>query len=349
MSDKKKDAETVQIITNLDTNTTTKKILNSKEIDNIVSVSVIDNNNENNNDNNGNNDDEDDNDFIKSQNNASNIIINTIENFEDNSGVKYKEELDDTDSIFHNIKDNFRGMDLDVSNIMLYAARTMEMVEVFKTGEGPEKKRIVMDILFKFIDDNLEISEEDKDFIRFMLEGLIETILKTSKKEIDLASKDNKGKEPKSNKKKGGGKGKDNSRSSNNMNLSIGQILESLVDKCATIIKTNKYKAENVIINIPIMAGMVMSLVDNYSYLNGNEKKTIVVKVIQKLITHKIPSLVELDESHKRKLNLVSQIIPNVIDVLIDVAKGRYEINEILGNVCGLFNCCKGKKTKGKK
>jgi hypothetical protein len=338
MSTNKEDIETVQIITDLDTNTTTKKTtVNVKDIDNTVDVSVIDDND---------NDNDNDENFIRSKNNASNIIINAIENFEDNSAVKYKEELDDTDSIFHNIKDSFRGMDLDVSNIMLYAARTMEMVEVFKTGDGPEKKRIVMNIIFKFIDDNLEIADEDKEFIRFMLEGLIETILKTSKKEIDLASKDNKGKGPKKPKgggKKGKGNGKGKSKANNNMNLSIGQIIESLVDKCVTIIKTNKYKAENVIINIPIMAGMVMTLVDNYSYLNGNEKKTVVIKVIQKLITKKIPNLVELDESHQHKLNLVSQIIPNVIDVLIDVAKGRYEINEILSDVCGLFSCCKGK------
>ena len=232
MSNNKKDVNTVQIVTDLDTNTTTKTTLNVKEIDNIVSID--DNNNKK---------------IIISKNNASNIIVNAIETFEDKSNVKYKEELDDTDSIFHNIKDSFRGMDLDSSNIMLYAARTMEMVEVFKTGDGPEKKGVVMNILFKFIDDNLEISEDDKEFIRFMLGGLIETILKTSKKEIDLASKDNKGKGPKHTK-GDGKKGKGTSKANNNMNLSIGQIIESLIDKCVTIIKTNKYKAENVIINI---------------------------------------------------------------------------------------------------
>jgi hypothetical protein len=222
----------------------------------------------------------------------------------------------------------------------------MEMVEVFKTGEGLEKKNIVMNIIFKFIDDNLEISEEDKEFIRFMLEGLIETILKTSKKEIDLSSKDNKGNGHNNKERVVGKKGNRKSKGNNSMNLSIGQIIESLLDKCVTIIRINKYKPENIIINIPIMTGMVMSLVDNYNYLNGNEKKTVVVKVIQKLITHKIPSLVELDKSHQHKLNLVSQIIPNVIDVLIDVSKGRYEINEVLSNVCNIFSCCKGKKGK---
>jgi len=328
----------VKTTTDLDTNTTiitTNKSSSQnmvKDIDN--SVSIVDDN-MNNMDNMDNMDNVD--------NTASNIIIDAIEDFEEDSSVKYKEVLDDSDSIFHNIKDSFRGMDLDVSNIMLYAARTMEMVEVFKTDNGPEKKRIVMNILFKFIDENVDISDEDKGFIRFMLNGLIETILKTSKKEIDLSSKDNKGRGSK--KPKGPGKkGKMKPKKNNYMNLSLGQIIESLVDKCVTIIKTNKYKADNVIINIPIMAGMVMSLVDNYSYLNGTEKKTVVIKVIQKLITHKIPTIVKLDESHKRKLNLVSQIIPNVIDVLIDVANDKYQINELLSGICGLFSCCKPKK-----
>jgi hypothetical protein len=332
MSVKKEDINIVKTTTDLDTNTTITTTTTEsasqnviKDIDNDNGVSIVDDNTDN------------------TDNNAQNIIIDAIDDFEDDSSVKYKEELDDSDSIFHNIKDSFRGMDLDVSNIMLYAARTMEMVEVFKTDNGPEKKRIVMNILFKFIDENIDISDEDKDFIRFMLNGLIETILKTSKKEINLSSKDNKGKGL--NKPKGAGKKKKNNPNVNNhMNLSIGQIIESLVDKCVTIIKTNKYKAENVIINIPIMAGMVMSLVDNYGYLNGNEKKTVVIKVIQKLIKNKIPLLVKLDESHLRKLNLVSQIIPNVIDVLIDVANDKYQINELLSGMCGLFSCCKPKK-----
>ena len=247
---------------------------------------------------------------------------------------KYTEDFNDDNSVFHNIKDTFRGMDLDLSNIMLYAARTMEMVEVFNNGSGIEKKELVVNTIMKLIDDNESISEEDKDFIEFMIDGLVETILKTSKKEIILTSKNN------------GGKTKTKTTSNKaKLTLSIGQIVDSLVDKCVTIIKTNKYKAENIIINIPIMAGMVMSIVETYSYLNGTEKKTVVIKVIQKLIKSKIPQLVELDVSSKRKLELVSQIIPSVIDILVEIANGKYKLNEILGGFKKLCNCCcKGKK-----
>ena len=272
------------------------------------------------------------------------ILSNSITTFEENVDKiepvpdktikKYTEDFDDDNSVFHNIKDTFRGMDLDLSNIMLYAARTMEMVEVFNTGSGIEKKELVVNTIMKLIDDNENLSEEDKDFIEFMIDGLVETILKTSKKEIKLTSKNN------------GGKTKTKTKTNKvQLTLSIGQIVDSLVDKCVTIIKTNKYKAENIIINIPIMAGMVMSIVETYSYLNGTEKKTIVIKVIQKLIKDKIPQLVKLDKSNNRKLELVSQIIPSVIDILVEIANGKYKLNEILGGLKKMCNCCcKGKK-----
>jgi len=274
------------------------------------------------------------------------IISNSINHFENNLNTfshteemikpivdktikTYREDLDDGNSVFHNIKDSFRGMDLDLSNIMLYAARTMEMVEVFNSGSGFDKKELVVSTIMKLVDDNPNILEEDKEFIEFMLDGLVETILKTSKKEIKLTTKNNKGK-TKGKQKKVEGK----------LKLSFGQIVDSLVDKCITIIKTNKYKAENIIINIPIMAGMVMSIVETYDYLSGTEKKNVVIKVIQKLIADKIPNLVDLNDSHTRKLQLVSQIIPSVIDILVEIANGKYKINELIGGFKKLCKCC---------
>jgi len=309
----------------------------------------IDNHNDNDNDNDTNNNNYIDIDKASSKlNETISIISNSINHFENNLNTfshteemikpivdktikTYREDLDDGNSVFHNIKDSFRGMDLDLSNIMLYAARTMEMVEVFNSGSGFEKKELVVSTIMKLVDDNPNILEEDKEFIEFMLDGLVETILKTSKKEIKLTTKNNKGKtKVKGKQKKVEGK----------LKLSFGQIVDSLVDKCTTIIKTNRYKAENIIINIPIMAGMVMSIVETYDYLSGTEKKNVVIKVIQKLIADKIPNLVELNDSHTRKLQLVSQIIPSVIDILVEIANGKYKINELIGGLKKICKCC---------
>ena len=155
---------------------------------------------------------------------------------------KYSEELAENDSVFHAVKDNFRGMDIDLSNIMLYLTRTIEVVEVLLIGDGEDKKNIVVKTILDLVEDNINIKDDEKEFINFMLESLIETILKTSKKEISLTAKLNKKKKRKL-----------------NTNLSVGQIVESLIDKCNTIIRTNQYNAENVIVNLPIIIGMVIS------------------------------------------------------------------------------------------
>lgn len=241
---------------------------------------------------------------------------------------KFAEELDDKDSIFHNVKDLFRGMELDLSNVMLYSARVIEMVDIFSVGTGDEKKQIVIDTLMSLISENLELTKEDKDFILLMVDGLIETILKTSKKEINLSSKLN--------------------TKQKKVSMSVGQLVDSLVDKCATIVKANRYKVENVIVNIPIMVGMVMSIVESYDTLSGTEKKGVVVKVIKNLLSKKLPKLVKIDKSHQKKLNLVIQIIPTIIDVLIDVSNGKYNINEKLSLLKKLFCCCCTSSKKSK-
>ena len=238
--------------------------------------------------------------------------------------TRYVEELDESNSIFHNVKDLFRGMDIDLSNVMLYAARVVEFVDVFQTGDGDEKKSVVINTLLSLINENLDISVEDKEFIVFMLDGLIETILKTSKKEINLATK-HAPKKP-------------------SLDQSVGQIVDSLVDRCVTIIRVNQYDAENIIINIPIVVGMIMSIVENYKNLSGTEKKNVVVKVIKKLIGERIPTFVKLEESHHKKLELVVQIVPSIIDVLIDVANGRYNINEVVSCLKKWCCCCRPKK-----
>ena len=41
-----------------------------------------------------------------------------------------------------------------------------------------------------------------------------------------------------------------------------------------------------------------------------------------------------------RKLELVSILIPSVIDILVEIANGKYKINKMVGNLKKLFKCC---------
>ena len=241
----------------------------------------------------------------------------------------FNQALQDKETIFHNVKDSFRGMDIDLSNVMLYLTRTIENVEVFFNGSGDAKKNLVLNTIMDLLDDNTKIEKSEKEFIRLVLESLIETVIKTSKKEISLTIKPNRK-----------NKGKSNTHNNGFTELSIGQITESITDKCVTIIKTNNYDAENIIIQIPIIIGMIMSLVENYKNLSGPEKKSVIVKVIKTLITVKIPELVELKEGDQDKLALIIQILPTIIDVLVEIANGKYNINKVASLLKRIFCCC---------
>ena len=160
----------------------TKKILDNNvidiDVDNIKSISLEENNADNNQDE-DNNKDKDDND---------NLIVPApeinVKSAVTSVSKKYSEELAENDSVFHAVKDNFRGMDIDLSNIMLYLTRTIEVVEVLLIGDGEDKKNIVVKTILDLVEDNINIKDDEKEFINFMLESLIETILKTSKANI---------------------------------------------------------------------------------------------------------------------------------------------------------------------
>ena len=322
------DNSTVSIETNLDTNETIVKNIVNDVIDNVVNnVETLEKT------------------VTQFENDANDEVFTKALNLQDKLGKvgkvakqNFKEKLEDKQTVFHNVKDSFRGMDIDLSNVMLYLTRTIETVETFFNGSGDEKKQLVVNTIMDLLDDNTNIEPSENEFIRLVLESLIETVIKTSKKEISLTSKtDGKKKE------KGKSKGK------GIIELSIGQITESIIDKCVTVIKTNKYNAENIIVQIPIIIGMIMSLVENYKNLSGPEKKSVIVKVVKTLVTVKIPDLIQLKKGDQDKLALIIQILPTIIDVLVEIANGKYNINKVASLLKRLFCCCyPSKKKKGK-
>ena len=96
------------------------------------------------------------------------------------------EEVSVLDTVYGSIKDNLSGVDMDLSSIMIYTAKTMEFVETLNQNTQLDKKSIVMDTIYRFLDENTELTDTELDFIKFMLDGIIESIIKTSTKEIKI-------------------------------------------------------------------------------------------------------------------------------------------------------------------
>ena len=71
---------------------------------------------------------------------------------------------------------------------MLYTARTMEFVENFnkKSNNTLDKKALVVSTIHKLLDETTNIADFELDFIKFMLDGIIESMIKTSLKKLIL-------------------------------------------------------------------------------------------------------------------------------------------------------------------
>ena len=90
------------------------------------------------------------------------------------------------------------------------------------------------------------------------------------------------------------------------------------------------------------MIGMVINIVDTYKKISRAEKKTIIIKVITDLITKKIPEIIKLEDDENEKLDLVMKILPSIIDVLVEIIDGKYNINKvksIMKILFSFYNC----------
>lgn len=83
---------------------------------------------------------------------------------------------------------------------------------------------------------------------------------------------------------------------------------------------------------ISIIAGL-MTIVDNYNGLSGQDKKAVVVKVINDLIA-------ESNEPIMKQI-LTPTTVSNLIDIIVKVAKGEIKIGKKINKIKKALNCCK--------
>ncbi len=77
--------------------------------------------------------------------------------------------------------------------------------------------------------------------------------------------------------------------------------------------------------NMILIITQMMSIVAKYKKLSGTDKKKIVLALIKK----KIVELDVEDGVKKTMLIMVDEVVPDTIDVLVDISKGRYKFKYI--------------------
>lgn len=93
-------------------------------------------------------------------------------------------------------------------------------------------------------------------------------------------------------------------------------------DLCYDEIKNginDKLKTSNII----MIMMRTMEVVEKYKYLNGTEKRELVMRIMIKLVED-----LEKDEENEEALKLMINVMgPNLIDSVILASKGKFEIN----------------------
>lgn len=248
--------------------------------------------------------------------------LTNLSNFSDDSdNIRNKKQLSNSriidltniDKMYHTLKNTFRGMSIDRTNVFLVITKAVEIADKMKELDGSEKYEVVSNAIHVIIND-LEIQELEKEFILVSIDSIIGTIIDSSKGNLfDKKKKQNK---------------KINDPDET-QRVAIGQVIDSLLDKLITLIKKQKYTPDEIILNVSVFIGMLIKTVENYSYLTTVEKKEIVIQTITIFIREKLPRIVTISDKHKQMLEYGLNMAPQTIDLLLSVRNNDFIINNI--------------------
>ncbi len=215
--------------------------------------------------------------------------------------------------------------DVEINNgdTIILTVTVMELVEQASkttTLTGEEKATVAQSVIIQSLDfiPDSKLSKNDKEDIIFLLPNTIETLVKASKGEFNFKPS-----------------------SKNKVKIDTVKVANKLYDRMKEFITAKKYEASYVSTNVALLSAKVMSLVEEYPYLTGREKKTIVMTIMCKIAEDAEEIFPKASKKEIRLIRTSLVILPALIDSLILATRGRININ--LGDVGTKFcNCLKG-------
>lgn len=241
--------------------------------------------------------------LVKSSSEVASAVVHKT-----NLSSEVNKNLEVVDKVYHIVKDNLRGLSIDMYNMTVLIAKVIEVADRVKLMSGPEKKSLVNDVCLRFVKNDIKLPENEIEFVSLTLSTLVDVILGVSKGEFKINLKRNK-------------------KNKTLSNIAPTQVVESLLDKLVTIIKNRQYSAQDIVVNLSILTGMVMTIIEQYPDFSGIEKKNIVMQVLRRLISEELPKIVDVPENVKNMLNVGLNTLPETIDILVAVGRGKFDIN----------------------
>ena len=254
---------------------------------------------------------------------------NISENKEENLKLITNELPDNVKFLMKSLSGELEDLcDLVNSNIILFfkkpennleygiiVVKVMEYVDNIKSLSGGNKYIVAARCIIIIIKKEKSIPDDIKNNLIITIPGLIEAVIQLTK-------------------------GEALNRNIKGLNMiESSYVIKRSVERIIEYIKSKKYDLLKILENIFMIVTQIMYIVGSYPSLNGIQKKEIVIEVIQIIITKyrdtetdmKVPDLF---------INMVLYLIPSVINTLVSVSEGVFNINKVNKCFSSCIICC---------
>lgn len=116
----------------------------------------------------------------------------------------------------------------------------------------------------------------------------------------------------------------------------MAEVINELTQTLENTVNTGDLDTKRLVQLIPDL----MELVEKYPELKGRDKKRLVLEVLKKFVTNKV----ENEDQKARLLQLLDEVVPDMVDVVVDASKGKLNVNAVAQAASGCLGWCAGKK-----
>lgn len=224
-------------------------------------------------------------------------------------------ELEDACANIHSLINIFFNQPNSDLEYGLLVVKVMEFVENMQNLKSKDKYTVAVRCIIEVIKETDKIPEDTKNDLIMTIPGSIEAVIQLTKGEPL------------------------------NRNIKGLDIVESAyvtkraVERIIEFIRQKNYNLQGILENVFMIVTQIMYIVGSYPSLSGQQKKDIVINVIRQIIT----KYRETDTGKKVPepfVQIVLDSVPSLIDTLVDVSDGKFDINKVKKCFAKCFPCC---------
>jgi len=223
-------------------------------------------------------------------------------------------ELENICANVHSLVNTFFNQPSNNLEYGLLVVKVMEFVENIKSINSKDKYTVATRCIVDIIIESNSIPEDTKHDLIITIPGSIESIIQLSKGEP--LNKNIRGLDI----------------------VEITYVTTRAVQRIIEYIKQKDYDLQGMLENIFMIVTQIMYIVGSYPSLSGQQKKDIVIEVIRQVVT-KYRETKTGEKIPEHFVKMVFDSTPTLIDTLVSVSEGKFNINNMKKCFARCFLC----------